>query len=70
MYDGRTNLSIQVLEEVKRFFPNKIYKTVIPRNIRLSESPSFGEPIIKYDRTSKGAGAYMALAKEVIDKNS
>ena len=70
MYDGRTNLSIQVLEEVKRFFPNKIYKTVIPRNIRLSESPSFGEPIIKYDRTSKGASAYMALAKEVIDKNS
>lgn len=70
MYDGRTNLSIQVLEEVKRFFPNKIYKTVIPRNIRLSESPSFGEPIIKYDRTSKGASAYMALAKEVIEKNS
>ena len=69
MYDGRTNLSIQVLEEIKRFFPNKIYKTVIPRNIRLSESPSFGEPIIKYDRTSKGAAAYMALAKEVISKN-
>lgn len=69
MYDGRTNLSIQVLEEVKRFFPNKIYKTVIPRNIRLSESPSFGEPIIKYDRTSKGASAYTALAKEVIEKN-
>ena len=69
MYDGRTNLSIQVLEEIKRFFPNKIYKTVIPRNIRLSESPSFGEPIIKYDRASKGAAAYMALAKEVISKN-
>ena len=69
MYDGRTNLSIQVLEEIKRFFPTKIYKTIIPRNIRLSESPSFGEPIIKYDRTSKGAAAYMALAKEVISKN-
>ena len=69
MYDGRTNLSIQVLEEVKRFFPDKLYKTVIPRNIRLSEAPSFGEPIIKYDRTSKGASAYMALAKEVIDRN-
>lgn len=69
MYDGRTNLSIQVLEEVKRFFPDKLYKTVIPRNIRLSEAPSFGEPIIKYDRASKGASAYMALAKEVIDRN-
>lgn len=70
MYDGRTNLSIQVLDEVKKFFPDKLYKTVIPRNIRLSEAPSFGEPIIKYDRTSKGASAYMALAKEVISKNS
>ncbi len=69
MYDGRTNLSIQVLEEIKKFFPNMVYKTVIPRNIRLSEAPSYGEPIIKYDRTSKGADAYMALAKEVIDRN-
>ncbi len=69
MYDGRTNLSIQVLEEIKRFFPEMVYKTVIPRNIRLSEAPSYGEPIIKYDRTSKGADAYMALAKEVIDRN-
>ncbi len=70
MYDGRTNLSIQVLEEVKKFFPDKLYKTVIPRNIRLSEAPSFGEPIIKYDRTSKGAAAYTSLAKEVIKNNS
>lgn len=69
MYDGRTNLSIQVLEEIKRFFPGLVYKSVIPRNIRLSEAPSFGEPIIKYDRTSKGADAYMALAKEVINRN-
>ncbi len=69
MYDGRTNLSIQVLEEIKKFFPDMVYKTVIPRNIRLSEAPSYGEPIIKYDRTSKGADAYMALAKEVIDRN-
>ncbi len=69
MYDGRTNLSIQVLEEIKRFFPEMVYKTVIPRNIRLSEAPSYGEPIIKYDRTSKGADAYMALAKEVIERN-
>lgn len=70
MYDGRTNLSIQVLEEIKRFFPDKLYKSIIPRNIRLSEAPSFGEPIIKYDRTSKGAYAYMELAKEIIKLNS
>lgn len=69
MYDGRTNLSIQVLDEVKKYFPDKVYKSIIPRNVRLSESPSFGEPIIKYDRTSKGADAYMALAKEVISRN-
>ena len=69
MYDGRTNLSIQVLDEVKKYFPDLVYKSVIPRNIKLSEAPSFGEPIIKYDRTSKGADAYMALAKEVIRKN-
>jgi chromosome partitioning protein len=69
MYDGRTNLSIQVLDEVKKYFPNKVYKSIIPRNVRLSESPSFGEPIINYDRTSKGADAYMALAKEVIRNN-
>ncbi len=69
MYDGRTNLSIQVLDEVKKYFPDKVYKSIIPRNVRLSESPSFGEPIIKYDITSKGADAYMALAKEVINKN-
>ena len=70
MYDGRTNLSIQVLDEVKKYFPDKVYKTIIPRNVRLSESPSFGEPIINYDRTSKGADAYMSLAKEVIKNNS
>lgn len=69
MYDGRTNLSIQVLDEVKKFFPDLVYKSIIPRNVKLSEAPSFGEPIIKYDRTSKGADAYMSLAKEVIRKN-
>ncbi len=69
MYDGRTNLSIQVLDEVKKYFPDKVYKSIIPRNVRLSESPSFGEPIINYDRTSRGADAYMALAKEVIRNN-
>lgn len=69
MYDGRTNLSIQVLDEVKKFFPDKVYRTIIPRNVRLSESPSFGEPIIEYDITSKGADAYLSLAKEVINDN-
>ena len=69
MYDGRTNLSIQVLDEVKKYFPDKVYKTIIPRNVRLSESPSFGEPIIEYDITSKGADAYLSLAKEVINDN-
>lgn len=69
MYDGRTNLSIQVLDEVKKYFPDLVYKSIIPRNVKLSEAPSFGEPIIKYDRTSKGADAYMSLAKEVIKRN-
>ena len=69
MYDGRTNLSIQVLDEVKKYFPDLVYKSIIPRNIKLSEAPSFGEPIIRYDRTSKGADAYVALAKEVIRAN-
>ena len=70
MYDGRTNLSIQVLDEVKKYFPDLVYKSIIPRSVKLSEAPSFGEPIIRYDRTSKGADAYMALAKEVISQNS
>lgn len=70
MYDGRTNLSIQVLDEVKKYFPDLVYKSIIPRNVRLSEAPSFGEPIIKYDRTSKGADAYISLAKEIINNNS
>ena len=69
MYDGRTNLSIQVLDEVKKYFPDYVYKSIIPRNVKLSEAPSFGEPIINYDRTSKGADAYMSLAKEVIKNN-
>lgn len=69
MYDGRTNLSIQVLDEVKKYFPELVYKSIIPRNVKLSEAPSFGEPIIKYDRTSKGADAYMSLAKELIRNN-
>ena len=69
MFDGRTNLSIQVLDELKKYFPYKVFKTIIPRNVRLSEAPSYGEPIIKYDITSKGAEAYISLAREVIAKN-
>lgn len=66
MYDGRTNLAVSVAEEVKKFFGSKVYKTLIPRNVRLSEAPSYGEPIIKYDPKSKGALVYTKLAKEVI----
>lgn len=69
MYDKRTNLSEQVLDEVKKHFRNKVYKTYIPRNVRLSEAPSFGEPIIKYDITSTGAKAYFDLAREVMESN-
>ncbi len=66
MYDIRTNLSNQVVKEVKRYFGEKVYKTVIPRNIKLSEAPSYGLPITLYDAKSKGARAYEKLAKEVI----
>lgn len=66
MFDARTNLAQQVIEEVKNHFQNKVYNTIIPRNVRLSEAPSFGEPIISYDPASKGAQAYMNLAREVI----
>ena len=67
MFDARTNLSIQVVDEVKKYFGNKVYRTIIPRNVRLSEAPSFGLPIIKYDPKSKGAECYMELADEVIE---
>lgn len=66
MFDARTNLSIQVVEEVKKYFKNKVYRTVIPRNVRLSEAPSYGLPIILYDPKSKGAECYLELAEEVI----
>ncbi|MDI7277977.1 MAG: AAA family ATPase, partial [Anaerolineae bacterium] len=66
MYDPRTNLSQQVIDEVRGFFKDKVYATVIPRNIRLSEAPSYGRPIILYDDRSKGAEAYRQLAKEVM----
>ena len=70
MFDGRTNLAIQVAQEVKRFFPGKVYATVVPRNVRLSEAPSHGKPITAYDRTCRGAEAYTALAAEFLKKNS
>lgn len=69
MYDGRTNLSVQVAEEIKRFFGGKTYATAIPRNIRLSEAPSHGKPVMHYDRASRGAEAYMALAAELLKRN-
>lgn len=67
MFDARTNLSLQVVDEVKRFFKDKVYRTIIPRNVRLSEAPSHGLPIILYDEKSKGAECYMELADEVIE---
>ncbi|TCZ75670.1 ParA family protein [Paenibacillus albiflavus] len=66
MFDARTNLGIQVIEEVKKYFQQKVYETVIPRNVRLGEAPSHGQSIITYDPRSKGAEVYLELAKEVI----
>jgi chromosome partitioning protein len=68
MFDGRTNLANQVVEEVRKHFADKVFKTVIPRTVRLSEAPSFGKPIIHYDRHSAGATAYLALAKEFLKR--
>ena len=69
MYDARTNLSNQVVKEVKKYFENKVYKTVIPRNVRLSEAPSYGMPISRYDPRSKGAKSYEKFAKEFLKNN-
>lgn len=69
MYDGRLNLTLQVVDEVKKFFPEKVFKNVIPRNVRLSEAPSFGQPVLYFDRNSRGAQAYEALTAEILDKN-
>ncbi|KAB2330268.1 ParA family protein [Cytobacillus gottheilii] len=66
MLDARTNLGIQVIEEVKKYFQDKVYNTIIPRNVRLSEAPSHGQPIISYDAKSRGAEVYLDLAKEVV----
>ena len=68
MMDSRTSLSGQVHEEIKKHFPGKVFKTTIPRNIRLAEAPSHGVPIGAYDRFSKGARAYKSLAKEVVER--
>jgi chromosome partitioning protein len=67
MYDERTNLSLQIRNDLKSYFPDKIFSTVIPRNIRLAEAPSFGKPIILYDIRSKGAEGYINLAKEILN---
>ena len=69
MYDARTNLSNQVVKEVKKYFGEKVYKTVIPRNVRLSEAPSYGMPITLFDPHSKGAKSYEKFAKEFIKNN-
>lgn len=69
MFDSRTNLSVQIAQEVKRYFPNQVFGTAIPRNVRLAEAPSHGKPINEYDRFSKGAECYALLARELIEKN-
>jgi len=66
MYDGRLNLTLQVVEEIKKYFPKKVFKTAIPRNVRLSEAPSYGQPVIYFDRASRGSQAYVDLAAELI----
>ena len=68
MFDGRTNFSTQVAQEVRRHFPGKVFATVIPRNVRLSEAPSHGLPVTEYDKSSKGAQAYRAMALEIKEK--
>ena len=69
MYDGRTNLSLQVAEEVKHHFPGKVFATVVPRNIRLSEAPSHGKPVTAYDSSSRGTESYRRMAQEFLAKN-
>ena len=69
MYDGRLNLTQQVVQEVKKFFPKKVFSSVIPRGVRLSEAPSFGMPVMYFDKSCKGSVAYMELAREITEKN-
>ena len=68
MFDSRLNLTLQVVAEVKKYFPNKVYKTTIPRNVRLSEAPGFGQPVLYYDSRSNGALSYQRLAEEFLNK--
>jgi chromosome partitioning protein len=68
MYDGRTNLAQQVARDVREHFDGAVFSTVIPRNVRLSECPSFGKPILLYDIESKGCHSYLALARELLDR--
>lgn len=70
MFDGRTNFSMQVAQEVRRHFPGNVFATVIPRNVRLAEAPSHGLPVTAYDRSSRGADAYQRLALEINAKRS
>ena len=70
MFDGRTRLAMEVLDELERFFPQQMFKTQIPRNIRLSEAPSFGKPVILFDVKSRGAQAYLSLGKELIENGT
>ena len=69
MLDSRTNLGFEVVEDVRKYFKEKVYDTIIPRLIRLTEAPSHGKPIVAYDPKSKGTEAYLNLAKEVIERN-
>jgi len=69
MYDGRLNLTNQVLSEVKKYFADKMFSTIIPRNIRLTEAPSHGKPVNYYDKGAKGSTAYYALAEEIVKRN-
>lgn len=69
MFDGRLNLTTQVVNEVKKHFPKKLFNTVIPRNVRISEAPSFGKPVVYYDKSSRGAEAYMALTQEMLKRH-
>lgn len=70
MFDGRTRLSIEVVEEVKKYFKGKVYSTIIPRNVKLAEAPSYGMPIMLYDKSCRGAEAYMELAQEFLEYDS
>lgn len=69
MYDGRTNLTLQVAEEIKKYFGEKVFKSPIPRSVRLGEAPSYGEPILYYDKRSRCTEAYLNIAKDILEKN-